>query len=79
MSWSADIQIAGDGNILNQIFAPASSNWGPTSPIHLYKHKAAHHGLPQRCLLSRIFVVQRIHRPDGQRQQRPVHMPPTAH
>jgi hypothetical protein len=33
-------QIAGDGNILNEIFAPASSNWGPTSPIHVYKHKA---------------------------------------
>jgi hypothetical protein len=33
-------QIAGDGNILNEIFAPGSSNWGPTSPIHLYKHKA---------------------------------------
>ena len=32
-------QIAGDGNILNQIFAPGSSNWGQTSPIKLYKHK----------------------------------------
>jgi hypothetical protein len=33
-------QIAGDGAVLNQIFAPGSSNWGAISPIHLYKHKA---------------------------------------
>jgi hypothetical protein len=32
-------QIAGDGAVLNQIFQPSYSNWGPTSPIHLYKHK----------------------------------------
>lgn len=33
-------QIAGDGNILSQDFAVASSHWGPTNPLHVYKHKA---------------------------------------
>jgi hypothetical protein len=32
-------QLAGDGNIGSQDFAVASSNYGPTSPIHVYKHK----------------------------------------
>jgi Carboxypeptidase regulatory-like domain len=32
-------QIAGTGYIKSQIFQVASSNWGPTSPIHVYKHK----------------------------------------
>jgi Carboxypeptidase regulatory-like domain len=37
-------QIAGVGHMTSQIFQPASSststaNWGPTSPIHVYKHK----------------------------------------
>lgn len=30
-------QIAGTGQVLSQYFAVASSNWGPTSPIHVYK------------------------------------------
>jgi hypothetical protein len=33
-------QIAGDGNIVSQDFAVASSNWGPTNPLHVYKHNA---------------------------------------
>lgn len=32
-------QIAGDGNIHSQAFTITSSNWGPTNPIHVYKHK----------------------------------------
>jgi hypothetical protein len=31
-------QIAGDGNIVSQYFAPIASNWGPTNPIKVYKH-----------------------------------------
>lgn len=31
-------QLAGDGSILSQYFAPISSNWGPTNPIKVYKH-----------------------------------------
>jgi hypothetical protein len=38
-------QLAGDGSILSQYFAPISTNWGPTNPIKIYKH-----GLPiQDC------------------------------
>lgn len=33
-------QIAGDGNIHSIDFAITSTNWGPTNPIHVYKHKA---------------------------------------
>jgi hypothetical protein len=33
-------QIAGDGNIVSQNFAVATSNYGPANPIHIYKHKA---------------------------------------
>jgi hypothetical protein len=32
-------QIAGDGNIVSQDFAVASSNWGATNPIKIYKHQ----------------------------------------
>jgi Carboxypeptidase regulatory-like domain len=31
-------QIAGDGNIHAQDFTITSSNWGPTNPLHVYKH-----------------------------------------
>jgi Carboxypeptidase regulatory-like domain len=34
-----DYQLAGDGSMASEIFQPAASNWGPTSPIHIYKHK----------------------------------------
>ena len=38
-------QLAGDGSIQSQYFAPISSHWGPTNPIKVYKH-----GLPiQDC------------------------------
>jgi hypothetical protein len=33
-------QIAGDGNIVSQQFAITATNWGPTNPLHVYKHKA---------------------------------------
>ncbi len=33
-------QIAADGSVVSQDFQPASTNWGPTSQIHVYKHKA---------------------------------------
>ncbi len=33
-------QIAGDGNIHSQDFTITSSNWGPASPLHVYKHKS---------------------------------------
>jgi hypothetical protein len=33
-------QVAGDGSILSQDFAAASSNWGPTNPLKTYKHGA---------------------------------------
>lgn len=32
-------QLAGDGNIVSQTFTITSSNWGPTNPLHVYKHK----------------------------------------
>ena len=31
-------QIAGDGNIVSEDFQVGNGNWGPTSPIHVYKH-----------------------------------------
>jgi len=31
-------QIAGDGNIVSEAFQVGNGNWGPTSPIHIYKH-----------------------------------------
>jgi hypothetical protein len=31
-------QLAGDGTILSQYFAPVASDWGPTNPIKVYKH-----------------------------------------
>jgi len=31
-------QIAGDGNIVSQDFAVNATNWGPTNPLHVYKH-----------------------------------------
>jgi hypothetical protein len=34
-------QLAGDGSILGQYFAPIATHWGPTNPIKVYKH-----GLP---------------------------------
>jgi hypothetical protein len=34
-------QIAGDGGYNTSMYAPSSSNWGPTNPITQYKHKAA--------------------------------------
>ncbi len=33
-------QIAGSGQVLSQDFTITSSNWGPTNPLHVYKHKA---------------------------------------
>lgn len=33
-------QLAGDGDIASQVFQPASTNWGPTHPLHVYKHGA---------------------------------------
>lgn len=33
-------QLAGDGSIFSQNFQPTSTNWGPTNPLHIYKHKA---------------------------------------
>jgi Carboxypeptidase regulatory-like domain len=32
-------QIAGVGHMTSSIFQVGSSNWGPNSPIHVYKHK----------------------------------------
>ncbi len=32
-------QIAGVGHMTSSIFQPVSTNWGPTSPIRIYKHK----------------------------------------
>jgi hypothetical protein len=31
-------QVAGDGNIHSQDFTVGASNWGPTNPLHVYKH-----------------------------------------
>ena len=33
-------QIAGSGSVISQDFAVGSGNWGPTNPIHIYKHGA---------------------------------------
>lgn len=33
-------QVAGSGQIISQDFTVGSSNWGPTNPIHIYKHGA---------------------------------------
>jgi hypothetical protein len=33
-------QLAGDGSILSQSFQPTATNWGPTNPLHVYKHGA---------------------------------------
>lgn len=33
-------QIAGSGQVLSQDFTINSGNWGPTNPLHVYKHKA---------------------------------------
>jgi hypothetical protein len=33
-------QIAGDGSMTSQDFWVSSTNWGPTNPIHVYKHAA---------------------------------------
>jgi len=33
-------QIAGSGSVVSQDFAVGSGNWGPTNPIHIYKHSA---------------------------------------
>jgi hypothetical protein len=32
-------QLAGDGSIISQDFAVTSTNWGPTNPLKIYKHK----------------------------------------
>lgn len=32
-------QVAGDGNISSQDFTITSTHWGPTNPLHIYKHK----------------------------------------
>lgn len=31
-------QIAGSGNVTSQDFAVSNGNWGPTHPLHVYKH-----------------------------------------
>jgi len=33
-------QLAGSGSIVSQDFFVGSGNWGPTNPLHTYKHKA---------------------------------------
>lgn len=33
-------QLAGAGGITSQDFTVTSSHWGPTNPLHIYKHKA---------------------------------------
>ena len=33
-------QFAGDGSIFSQNFQPSSSMWGPTNPLHTFKHGA---------------------------------------
>ena len=33
-------QIAGDGSIISQDFQPVATNFGPTNPVHVYKHGA---------------------------------------
>ena len=32
-------QIAGQGNVLSQLFQTSQIYWGPTSPLHVYKHR----------------------------------------
>jgi len=32
-------QLAGDGSIVSQYFAPLATDWGPTNPIKIYKHR----------------------------------------
>jgi hypothetical protein len=31
-------QVAFDGTVVSQIFQPGAGNWGPSSPIHVYRH-----------------------------------------
>jgi hypothetical protein len=33
-------QIAGDGSVISQDFQVSSANWGPVSPLKVYKHSA---------------------------------------
>jgi Carboxypeptidase regulatory-like domain len=33
-------QIAGDGSVVSQDFQVSNANWGPTNPLHVYKHGA---------------------------------------
>ena len=33
-------ELAGDGSIVSQDFTVTSTNWGPTNPLKVYKHKA---------------------------------------
>jgi hypothetical protein len=33
-------QIAGDGSVVSQDFQVSNGNWGPTNPLHVYKHGA---------------------------------------
>jgi hypothetical protein len=44
-------QLAGDGAILSEYFAPISSHWGPTNPIKIYKH-----GLPIQDCRSGVCI-----------------------
>jgi hypothetical protein len=32
-------QIAGDGQVISQLFQPGTGNWGPTNPVQIYKKK----------------------------------------
>lgn len=32
-------QLAGDGSVISQDFQPAASNWGPSNPLQVYKHR----------------------------------------
>lgn len=32
--------LAGDGNIVSEVFQPGAGNWGATNPLKVYKHKA---------------------------------------
>ena len=32
-------QLAGDGNVVSQVFQPSVTNWGAVSPLQVYKHK----------------------------------------
>jgi hypothetical protein len=33
-------QVAGSGQVISQDFVVGSGNWGPTNPLHIYKHGA---------------------------------------